>query len=115
MIPEIITVTGGVNFEILPSDLKPDSHIWVSGDYGYMKNGKRGSRVYLKCRCKRICKGRAVVDCAKVPPKLVTLNPHVCGGSVNIPRGHGSQVKKRKRHPEKSFHLNVTTKYEQNT
>ena len=108
MLPETITVTGGINFEIVESKLKRDTMLWVHGKYAYFKNTKKGSRIYLRCRAKVICKGSAVVDCAKTPLELVECGPHVCGGSVNVPWAHFTEKKGKKKPfktPEKKYNI----------
>ena len=102
LIPEILQISGGVNFEIKESDLVRNCTIWISGNYGYSKTNTRGSKVNLRCRSRvqAKCKGTAVVDCAEDPAKLVVIKPHSCGGSANIGWAQFTE-KKGKKKPRK--------------
>jgi hypothetical protein len=82
------------NFEVVESNKRSGGTLWVSGDYGYVKNKTKDGRIYLACRLnKQIgCKGRAYIDTDECV--LNKTADHSCGSSIDYSRGYKTRRKK---------------------
>ena len=65
------------------STLKSGGTVWISGGYSYIRERERGDKVYLKCRHRKTCTGRARVKLSTL--KLHETKSHCCSGALGQP------------------------------
>jgi hypothetical protein len=75
----------GKNYQIVESGKQTGGVIWVSGNYGYIRNSSKNNRLYLICRLHKgmKCPGRAIIDGDNMELEITKV--HTCGQSVNVP------------------------------